>query len=61
VTVSPGAVCQLMADVDGHGYAPVGAPFPATPGRWIGATLGLFATGRRGVAEFDWFRVRPAT
>ena len=66
VTVSPGAVCQLASDVDGHGYTPVGAPFPATPGRWIGATVGLFATGpdttdRCGQAEFDWFRVRPAS
>jgi beta-xylosidase len=64
VSVTPGAVCQFAADVDGHGYTPVGAPFPATPGRWIGATVGLFATapestGRHGTAEFDWFRVRP--
>lgn len=64
VSVTPGAVCQFAADVDGHGYTPLGAPFPATPGRWIGATVGLFATapestGRHGTAEFDWFRVRP--
>jgi beta-xylosidase len=64
VSVGPGAVCQLAADVDGRGYTPVGAPFPASQGRWIGATLGLFATapettGRHGTAEFDWFRVRP--
>jgi hypothetical protein len=48
-----------------EGFTPVGAPFPATPGRWIGATVGLFATGPEGtgphgVAEFDWFRVGPA-
>ncbi|MBI0384583.1 hypothetical protein JBE27_52100, partial [Streptomyces albiflaviniger] len=26
-------------------WTPLGAPFPATAGKWIGATLGLFATG----------------
>lgn len=62
VTVGPNATCQFAADVDGKGFVPVGAPFSATPGRWIGATVGLFATapetaGRTGAAEFDWFRV----
>ena len=66
VTVRPGASCQFAADVDGRGYTPIGALFPATAGKWIGATLGLFATGpettgRQDVAEFDWFRVRPGT
>ncbi len=62
VTVTAGAVCWLAADVDGHGFTPIGAPFTASAGRWIGATLGLFATapettGRTGTAEFGWFRV----
>ncbi|HEX2299463.1 MAG TPA: glycoside hydrolase 43 family protein [Pseudonocardiaceae bacterium] len=66
VTVRPGATCQFAADVDGQGYTTVGTPFPATPGRWVGATVGLFATapepaGRTGTAEFDWFRVAPGT
>ncbi|WP_202971188.1 family 43 glycosylhydrolase [Saccharothrix sp. ALI-22-I] len=65
VTVSAGALCQFEADVDGRGFTPVGAPFAATPGRWIGATVGLFATSpetanRPGEAEFDWFRIRPS-
>jgi len=65
VTVGPGGMCQFATDAAGHGFAPIGAPFPATPGRWIGATVGLFATspavaGRTGAAEFDWFRVGPA-
>ncbi|SED50788.1 Beta-xylosidase [Streptomyces melanosporofaciens] len=64
VTVRPGAVCQFAAEVDGRGFTPLGAPFPATAGKWIGATVGLFATGpatggRGGVAEFDWFRMGP--
>ncbi|MGA6160447.1 hypothetical protein ACPEIC_44825 [Stenotrophomonas sp. NPDC087984] len=45
-------------------FTPLGAPFPATAGKWIGATVGLFATGpatggRGGVAEIDWFRMGP--
>ncbi len=64
VSVRPGAVCQFAAEVDGRGFTPLGAPFPATAGKWIGATVGLFATGpatggRGGVAEFDWFRMGP--
>ena len=47
------------------GVRPLGPPFTATAGNWIGATVGLFATGpaavtRCGAAEFDWFRVGPA-
>jgi len=66
VTVTPGAACKFAATVDGRGYTDVGAPFPATPGRWIGATVGVFATApdgvdRAGAAEFDWFRVRPVS
>jgi beta-xylosidase len=62
VDVGSGAVCQFAAEVDGRGFTPVGAPFVATAGRWIGATVGLFATGPEstgsgGVAGFDWFRV----
>ncbi|MFI0731449.1 glycoside hydrolase 43 family protein [Streptomyces sp. NPDC021225] len=64
VSVSPGAVCRFAADVDGGGFAPLGAPFQATAGKWIGATVGLFATapeaaGPGGAAAFDWFRVGP--
>ncbi|MDW6065318.1 glycoside hydrolase 43 family protein [Streptomyces sp. FXJ1.4098] len=69
VSVSPGAVCQFAADVDGHGFTPLGAPFQATAGKWIGATVGLFATrpetsatgGPTEAAEFDWFRVGPGS
>ncbi|MFD7503721.1 glycoside hydrolase 43 family protein [Streptomyces sp. NPDC059850] len=66
VTVGPGAACRFAADPDGRGFVPLGPPFTATAGTWIGATVGLFATGpvggatRLGAAEFDWFRVGPA-
>ncbi|MGR3931844.1 hypothetical protein LCH29_02440 [Streptomyces sp. BRA346] len=45
VTVGPGAVCRFAVDTDGRGFAPLGAPFTATAGTWIGATVGLCATG----------------
>lgn len=74
VSVSPGAVCRFAADVDGHGFTPLGAPFQATAGKWIGATVGLFATrsetsgtggppeaAETAAAEFDWFRVGPGS
>jgi beta-xylosidase len=65
VSVGPGGSCQFAAAVNGRDLVPVGAPFAATPGRWIGATVGLFATapattGRPGVAEFDRFGVAPS-
>jgi beta-xylosidase len=64
VDVGPGAVCQFGADVDGRGVVAFGAPFPSTAGKWIGATVGIFATGpagtdRHSLGEFDWFRVSP--
>jgi beta-xylosidase len=46
VEVTPDGHCQFLA-----GGRPVGPPFAATAGHWVGATLGLFATGDRGVAD----------
>lgn len=48
VEVSPGGFCQFFA---GDPLQPVGPPFAATPGRWVGATLGLFATGLTGAVH----------
>ncbi len=64
VTVRAGAVCQFSTELDGRGFTPIGQPFTASAGKWIGATLGLFATAPptsapTGAAEFDWFRVGP--
>jgi hypothetical protein len=62
VKVAEGAVCTFSYSADGKTFAPVGEPFTARQGRWIGSTLGLFAvragTAREvGYADFDWFRV----
>jgi len=62
VRVEPEAVCWFSFSRDGKEFQPLGQPFPARPGRWIGAKLGLFAVVRAGGkpsghADFDWFRV----
>jgi|GEM_PF-47155 len=58
--VSPQAVCRFAFSSDGRSFTPAGAPFVARPGQWIGAKIGLFATGSGGgQADFDWFRVEP--
>jgi beta-xylosidase len=62
VKVSEGAVCEFSYGTDGRSFTPVGEPFKARQGRWIGAKVGLFAVGtgkarEYGYADFDWFRV----
>lgn len=48
VGVLPDARCQFFA---GEPLRPIGPPFPATAGHWVGATLGLFATGDGGAVD----------
>ncbi|GAB2603621.1 glycoside hydrolase 43 family protein [Streptomyces capparidis] len=65
VEVTAGARCRFAADTgDGRGWQPSGQVFVATPWRWVGALLGLFATapegaGPAGTAEFNAFHVTP--
>ncbi|MBD1424076.1 glycoside hydrolase family 43 protein [Sphingobacterium arenae] len=64
VKVNKGAICQWSYSLDGKKYTSVGEAFTAQPGKWIGATLGLYAIrdnniNDSGYAEFDWFRVEP--
>ncbi|MFE2565206.1 glycoside hydrolase family 43 protein [Streptomyces mirabilis] len=56
-----GARCRFSYDVGG-GRQPSGQVFAATPWRWVGALLGLFALapvggGHAGVASFTQFRI----
>jgi hypothetical protein len=59
--VAERAVVRFAAEVDGGERIAVGLPFIATEGRWVGATVGLFATARTGTggghADFDPFLV----
>jgi hypothetical protein len=61
VKVSRDASCLFSYSDDGRSFTPIGEPFAARKGKWIGAKVGLFAvrTGRvreTGYADFDWFR-----
>jgi beta-xylosidase len=60
--VSKGAVCNFSYSSDGKTFTDIPETFKATPGKWIGATMGFFCTRTQvindaGFAEVDWFRV----
>lgn len=62
VTISEGAKCQFAYSLDGDRYQNVNGTFKATPGKWIGAKVGLFCvrdqqTNDSGYADFDFFRI----
>ncbi|WP_119790586.1 glycoside hydrolase family 43 protein [Flavobacterium anhuiense] len=48
--------------VDGKNFKKLGESFKPSAGRWVGAKIGLFATGSKTIndssyADYDWFRV----
>ena len=62
VKVNKGAVCNFSYSIDGNNFIDAGDAFAATPGRWIGATIGLCCseiktTNDSGFADVDWFRI----
>lgn len=57
VTVEDGGICRFSASADGKTFTTMGEPFTARPSVWVGAKMGLFAVGRAGVGDFDYFRV----
>lgn len=64
LSMSAGAKCKFSYSTDGKSFNSVGSEFQATPGQWIGAKMGLFATRQTqindsGWGEYDWFRVEP--
>ncbi|AYN41971.1 glycoside hydrolase [Streptomyces dangxiongensis] len=63
IETGAGARCRFRYDL-GDGPRPSGPVFAATPWRWVGALLGLFATapggpGPAGAATFTRFRISP--
>ncbi len=45
---------------NGTDVTTVGAPFTATMGRWVGAQVGIFATGAAGAhADIDYLHITP--
>jgi hypothetical protein len=64
VDVGRGAVCRFSFSRQGKQFIPVGGPFVARPGRWIGAKVGLFCLAKGGAqpsghVDVDWFRFQP--
>jgi beta-xylosidase len=62
-TVDEGKV-SFSYSVYGKELRSLGQPFMAQPGIWIGAKIGIFASGvashgEFGYADFDWFRLTP--
>jgi hypothetical protein len=59
---SPKALCQFSYSLDGEQFTTVGRPFPAKPGRWVGAKVGLYCVSQAGsraggYLDADWFRI----
>lgn len=65
VTFDANAKCQFSYSTNGRHYTPLGAPFQAREGKWIGAKVGMFCsrpaivTNDGGWADVDWFRITP--
>ncbi|MCB1131021.1 MAG: family 43 glycosylhydrolase, partial [Verrucomicrobiae bacterium] len=59
--VAEGGNCQLGVTVADKDFYQIGPAFRATPGRWIGAKVGLYSTSSDGSghADFAWFRFKP--
>lgn len=62
VKVAKEAMCTFSFSTDGQKFTPLGVPFKAREGKWIGVKIGFFFTrpGRfndAGSADIDWFRV----
>ena len=56
------ASCKFSYSLDGVNFIESGLSFTATPGKWIGAKMGFFATRENttndsGYADIDWFKV----
>lgn len=58
--VTHGARVAFSYSADGVHHMPIGQPFDAAVGRWVGAQVGVFATGMAGAyADLDYLRITP--
>jgi beta-xylosidase len=60
--VSGGGMCRMGVATDDNPFYQIGPAFQATPGRWIGAKMGIYCVtsdGGAGHADFAWFRLKP--
>jgi len=66
VVMRKSGMCSFSYSYDGNNFTKAGDDFQAMQGKWIGAKVGLFATGSQksndcGYADFDWFRVEAVS
>jgi beta-xylosidase len=59
--IRAGAACTFRYSLDGDTFVPLGKPFSARKGNWVGAKVGVFSLStvgdlETGYADFDWFR-----
>jgi beta-xylosidase len=64
LSVNKGAICTFSFSEDGHSFQKISTSFTAKPGKWVGAKLGILATGTTatndvGTANIDYFRLYP--
>jgi hypothetical protein len=64
VQIKAGAICNFAYSINGVQFTIINETFKATPGRWIGAKVGLFCTRAQqtndsGYTDFDWFKIEP--
>jgi beta-xylosidase len=57
VEVDSRAECVFSFSTDGLHFTFVGKPFTASPGRWIGAKVGVVSLGSEAYADFDSFYI----
>jgi beta-xylosidase len=62
VSVESGGKCHFSYSLDGSSFINLVKEFIATPGKWIGAKVGIFCskenqTNDSCYADFDWFRI----
>ena len=60
--LGPKATCEFSWSLDGEKWTKCGKTFQAREGKWIGATVGIYAVSGqecrdRGWIDVDWFRV----
>ncbi|WP_426339565.1 family 43 glycosylhydrolase [Pseudoduganella sp. S-14] len=58
--IGAGGQTAFSYSQDGANFTRAGTPFTAAMGRWVGAQVGLFATGAAGAyADIDYLRITP--
>lgn len=62
LAIKDGGLCSFSYSSDGRNYQPLGVPFQARQGKWIGAKMGMFIMNATNVTnrswiDIDWFNI----